>query len=134
MTGGHINTIPTSGRRRSLYLTFRDATCLPRIRRWLRSNLLCADVELDAELVCCELVTNAVEHGGGSGAVRIDITGEAQVRVEVDDTDPAGTLTVGRSRLKDARGRGLALVNNLARWGITRTITGKTVWATLRLA
>jgi anti-sigma regulatory factor (Ser/Thr protein kinase) len=116
---------------RSLYLAFRDATCLPSIRRWLRSNRLPADVEVDAELVCCELVTNAVEHGGGTGAVRIDIVEDARVRVEVDDGDPAGALTVGRSRLTAPRGRGLALVDTLARWGITRTITGKTVWATL---
>jgi len=121
------------GGRQALSLTFRDLTCLPLIRRWLRSNLPPdEDLELDAELVCCELVTNAVEHGGGVGAVRIDITGDEKVRVEVDDNDPRGVLTVGRSRLGPYRGRGLAIVDSVARWGVRRTIIGKTVWAILR--
>ena len=121
-----------SGQRHSLSLTFGDATCLPTIRRWLRSKLPQeADLELDAELVCSELVTNAVEHGGGAGAVRIDIVGELQVRVEVDDAEPAGALTIGRSRFGPNRGRGLTVVDAVARWGVTRTVAGKTVWATL---
>ena len=127
-----ITVMPSRGRRRSLCLTFGDATCLPGIRRWLRSALSPQDdVELDAELVCCELVTNAVEHGGGTGAVRIDIIGDGQVRVEVDDIDPAGAPTVGRSRLGPYRGRGLRIVSALADWGVTKTAAGKTVWATL---
>ncbi len=122
----------TQSSRHSLSLTFADATCLPTIRRWLRSNLPPeGDLGLDAELVCSELVTNAVEHGGGAGAVRIDIGGDSQVRVEVDDADPAGALTIGRSRFGAFRGRGLAIVNAVAHWGVTRTVTGKTVWATL---
>jgi anti-sigma regulatory factor (Ser/Thr protein kinase) len=112
-------------------LTFVDGTCLPVIRGWLRSNLKPeSDLGVDAELVCCELVTNAVEHGG-CGAVRIDILGDGQIHVEVDDADPAAALTVGRSRFGGYRGRGLAIVSSLARWGVVRTVTGKTVWATL---
>jgi hypothetical protein len=129
---GRISMTRSPGRTRSLCLTFGDATCLPVIRRWLRSTLTpIVGVEPDAELVCCELVTNAIEHGGGAGAVRIDISGEGQVRVEVDDADPAGALTVGRSRFGDNRGRGLTIVNTIAEWGVRRTATGKTVWATL---
>jgi anti-sigma regulatory factor (Ser/Thr protein kinase) len=114
-----------------LRLVFGDGTCLPLIRRWLRSNLANEDLELDAELVCCELVTNAVEHGGGAGTVRVEVMPGGQVRVEVDDGDAAGVLTVGRSRLDACRGRGLMIVRSVARWGIRRTVTGKTVWATL---
>ncbi len=117
---------------RSLSLTFPDSTSLPAIRRWLRSNLPPdADLELDAELVCCELVTNAVEHGGGAGAARIEVVGDRQVRVEIDDADPDGILTVGRSRFGGSRGRGLTIVNSVSRWGVVRSLTGKTVWATL---
>jgi anti-sigma regulatory factor (Ser/Thr protein kinase) len=122
----------SSERTRSLSLTFRDSTSLPAIRRWLRSNLPPdADLELDAELVCCELVTNAVEHGGGAGALRIEVIGDRQVHVEIDDMDPGGILTVGRSRFGGSRGRGLTIVNSVARWGVIRSLTGKTVWATL---
>jgi anti-sigma regulatory factor (Ser/Thr protein kinase) len=122
----------SSGRGHLLSLTFRDLTCLPVVRRWLRSNLPPeGDLAIDAELVCCELVTNAFEHGGGTGAVRIEITGGRRVRVEVDDPDPDGTLTMGRSRLGPFRGRGLAIVDSVARWGVRRTVGGKTVWATL---
>jgi hypothetical protein len=120
----------SSGHPRSLSLTFWDAGCLSLIRQWLRLSLPDgSDLELDAELVCCELVTNAVEHGGGFGVVRIDVVDETQVRVEVDDHDPNGALTVGHSRLGAYRGRGLTIVNSFARWGITRTGTGKTIWA-----
>jgi anti-sigma regulatory factor (Ser/Thr protein kinase) len=98
--------------------------------RWLRLNLA-NDLELDAELVCCELVTNAVEHGGGAGTVRVEVMADGQVRVEVDDGDAAGVLTVGRSRLDASRGRGLMIVSSVARWGIRRSVSGKTVWATL---
>jgi anti-sigma regulatory factor (Ser/Thr protein kinase) len=41
-------------------------------------NLADEDLELDAELVCCELVTNAVEHAGGAGTVRVDVTSEVR--------------------------------------------------------
>jgi len=118
--------------RRSLSLVFRDAGCLPALRRWLRSSLPAgSDLEVDAELVCCELITNAVEHGGGVAAVRVDVLGNRRVRVEVDDHDTASVLTVGRSCMGENRGRGLIIVNAVASWGVARTATGKTVWATL---
>ena len=66
------------GRQRSLKLAFGDATCLPDIRRWLRANVDDGDVTMNAELVCTELVTNAVEHGGGHGDLRIEITDDGQ--------------------------------------------------------
>lgn len=86
---------------------------------------------LDAELVCSELVTNAIEHGGGHGAVRVDIVGDNRVHVEVDDHNPDCALIVGRSRLGRYRGRGLTIVDKVARWGVTSTSAGKTVWADL---
>lgn len=120
-----------SGRYRSLALAFADATCLPAIRRWLRANVVDRDTTMNAELVCTELVTNAVEHGGGNGDVRIEVSDDGQVYMEVDDSNPTAVLTVGRSRLGTHRGRGLQIVDSLAAWGILRTAHGKTVWAGL---
>ena len=118
-------------RRSSLRRDIRDPACLPGLRRWLRDNV--DDPEeggFDAELVCTELVTNALEHGGGAGVVRILVEG-ARVCIEVDDAGGGGALTPGTSRLGVHRGRGLALVSAVARWGVVRTGGGKTVWAIL---
>ncbi|MHA6797144.1 ATP-binding protein [Pseudonocardia bannensis] len=117
--------------RRSLSLTFHDVTRLRELRQWLRANLPEGeDIELDAELVCTELVTNAVEHGGGLCAIRIDVDDD-RVHIEVDDVHAFAPLTVGRSRFGRHRGRGLTIIDAVATWGVTRTATGKTVWATI---
>ena len=116
---------------RSLHLSVGDAHCLPELRRWLRTALGDDDVEIDAELVCTELVANAVEHGGGLTGVRIDAADPARVRVEVDDRGGATVPTVGRSRLGAHRGHGLTIIDTVAEWGVTATPTGKTVWAVL---
>lgn len=117
-------------RRRTLAVTPCAATQLPGLRRWLRSALAGRDHDGDVELVCTELVTNAVDHGGGAQAVRIAID-ERDVRIEVDDADPDGRLRVGRSRVGTHRGRGLAMIDAVAVWGVARFATGKTVWARL---
>ncbi|GAA1829050.1 hypothetical protein GCM10009836_03580 [Pseudonocardia ailaonensis] len=89
------------------------------------------DLVMNAELVCTELATNAVEHGGGAGTVRIDVVEGDGLHVEVDDGEPAAALTIGRSRLGGFRGRGLQIVTAMADWGVVRRAEGKTVWATL---
>lgn len=114
---------------------FADPTCLPELRRWLRDALPPGDLETDAQLVCTELVTNALEHGAPPYEVRLAVAGRATVRVEVDDADGGAAVTVGRSRLGRLRGRGLILVEALASWGIVRDpADGKTVWAQLPVA
>jgi anti-sigma regulatory factor (Ser/Thr protein kinase) len=112
-----------------LRLAFGDATCLTAIRRWLRATIDDQDTLLTAELVCTELVTNAIEHGGGAGSVRIRITDTPRVHVEVDDHNPSAQLTVGSSRLGPHRGHGLRMIDSVAAWGIIRNASGKTVWA-----
>ncbi|WP_145981439.1 ATP-binding protein [Pseudonocardia sp. HH130629-09] len=87
---------------------------------------------LRAEVVCTELVSNAVDHGGGGGEVRLRSVADGWL-IEVDDTDPDGVLTPGRSRLGGNRGRGLTLVGAFATWGVRRTLGGKTVWANIAL-
>jgi anti-sigma regulatory factor (Ser/Thr protein kinase) len=115
----------------ALALSFRGAGCLPEVRRWLRAHLAAADLVVDAELVCTELIANAVEHGGGGGRVRIDVLTGPGVLVEVEDGAPAAELTPGRSRFGGHRGRGLTITSALADWGVVRTDTHKTVWAIL---
>jgi anti-sigma regulatory factor (Ser/Thr protein kinase) len=115
----------------SLVATFRDATCLPALRGWLRAHLAeGTDARSDAELVCTELVTNAVEHAHGPRAVRITMLDTARLRIEVDDAG-SSRPTLGRSRFGSVRGRGLTLVDAVSRWGVRGRLGGKTVWATL---
>jgi anti-sigma regulatory factor (Ser/Thr protein kinase) len=120
----------------ALVLPFRGAACLPEVRRWLRANLDAADLDAvalvaDAELVCTELIANAVEHGGGVGRVRIEVLVGPGVLVEVEDGAPGAELTPGRSRFGGHRGRGLTITAALADWGVVRTDSRKTVWAIL---
>jgi anti-sigma regulatory factor (Ser/Thr protein kinase) len=72
--------------RRSLHRTWCGVASLPVLRRWLRTNVPAGVDPADAELVCTELVTNAIEHGGGARAVRITVDSR-QVCVEVDDDE-----------------------------------------------
>jgi DNA-binding NarL/FixJ family response regulator len=79
-------------------------------------------------LLTSELVTNAVVHAGTDVDVVVRLTG-AIARVEVTDRSEL-SLTPRRSGLEDDSGRGLELVQALARrWGTTRQPGGgKTVW------
>ncbi|KAF4406175.1 MULTISPECIES: ATP-binding protein [Streptomyces] len=84
-------------------------------------------------LVVAELAANAVLHGrvpGRDCALRLAYdTGAATVRVEVSDTSPALPVP-GNPAREDDHGRGLALVEAVAGWGVQdRTGPGKTVWA-----
>lgn len=94
---------------------------------------LCAAAHLSQDtcetalLLTTELVTNAIEHGGGPAVLDASIHDQA-VRVAVDD---ASTVTP-EPRLAsefEERGRGLFLVAALAsRWGTVPRTGGKTVW------
>ncbi len=79
-------------------------------------------------LLTSELVTNAIVHAGAELDVVVRLTGEA-ARVEVTDRSSAPpALRVATE--DDSSGRGLALVEALARrWGTRRMVSGgKTVW------
>lgn len=103
------------------------------LRRWIRAHVVADQDTLDdAQLVCTELASNAIEHACGPRAVRISVT-EREFTVEVDDGDPDSPLTLGRSRLGDHRGRGLLVVDTLCPWGVRRAPSGKTVWAVIPL-
>jgi anti-sigma regulatory factor (Ser/Thr protein kinase) len=83
-----------------------------------------------AQLVVTELVTNAVEHAGGS--IELIVTVRRHVlRVEVSDDND--TLPLPLDSPPDAlRGFGLRLVDAVAsHWGINPTTRGKIIWADL---
>jgi len=96
------------------------------VRAWL------ASWDLDhlrdrAELATSELVTNAVEHAGGSVGVRIEVQDD-EVRIAVTDPDSSLPLARGASET-DAGGRGLHIVQAISdRWGSERLDGGKTMW------
>lgn len=113
----------------SLHHNGCDASCLPELRQWLRTNLPADDdVGIDAELVCTELVTNAIEHGRGAAEVRIHVQDD-QVRIEVDDHNTAALPAMRTPTPDDYRGRGLTVIDAIATWGTMQHPTGKTVWA-----
>jgi anti-sigma regulatory factor (Ser/Thr protein kinase) len=114
-----------------LTTAFRDARCLPRLRAWLRDRVGDPERRGDAELVCTELVTNAVEHARGPRRVALSVA-EGRVRVAVTDGSPDRAPVPGRSRFGgEFRGRGLMLVDALSDWTVRAERRTKTVEATL---
>ncbi|GGU81136.1 ATP-binding protein [Lentzea flava] len=105
---------------------------LVRVRRWAAQELAdLSDDELgDVLLVVTELITNAFDHGQMPAQVRLQrSTQPCFVRIEDEDASP-DRPTLGRSRLSDTRGRGLIIVDRLAKdWGVISHPVGKTVWA-----
>jgi anti-sigma regulatory factor (Ser/Thr protein kinase) len=109
---------------------------LPAVRAWVRRTAadIGADALTDLLLVVVELVTNAIEHGGGPRCLRLSRT-RAEIDVEVEDTN-LDELTPGVSRFGASahRGAGLVLVRRICRdWGVRRDTAagGKTVWSTM---
>ncbi|RSM37636.1 sensor histidine kinase [Amycolatopsis balhimycina DSM 5908] len=96
-----------------------EATNLAQARNFARTHArhagLSEDQVVDAELVVTELVTNSIDHGGGSGQLRI-WTADGHLVCQVDDH---GTLTdplAGRHPVapEQHRNRGLLLVNHMS--------------------
>ncbi|HEY5834572.1 ATP-binding protein [Streptomyces sp.] len=115
----------------------RDPRCVPQARHELRRELdswglnRVAD---SAELVLCEVLTNAVRHARAPRDRLIETRFErlrGGVRIEVHDANE--TKPVRREAPADAdSGRGLALIDALTggRWGVSdREGAGKLVWA-----
>jgi anti-sigma regulatory factor (Ser/Thr protein kinase) len=108
------------------------------VRAWLRGLVadLAGEHRADVVLVGVELVTNAIEHGGGPQWMRLARRDDpCLVRIEVADSN-LGQLTLGTSRFGPAahRGNGLVLVRGMSHgWGVHRDAIRmcKTVWTTL---
>jgi DNA-binding NarL/FixJ family response regulator len=109
----------------------RDPASARAARRFVRDALAGADSE-DLEdtvtLLVSELVTNAVVHGGSDVEVLVRLM-PGTVRVEVRDASEAAPAPRAAGD-EDSSGRGLALVESLARrWGVDPVAGGgKTVW------
>ena len=103
------------------------------VRRFAAENNL-LDRAGVALLVLSELVTNAVIHGAAPIQVEVTSAGD-MLRIEVSDGDSRVELIAPRAELTTRPGgRGLHIVNSLARdWGTTRDDGGKTVWAEVGL-
>lgn len=94
-------------------------------RRTLRDWGLDALVE-STELLVSEVVANAVRFASRPITLRLLCTDV--LRCEVED-DSSAVPRMRHARLSDEGGRGLFLVDQLARrWGATRVSTGKVVW------
>ena len=120
------------------HLQGRGPEVLTEVRAWLCGLVadLAGEYRADVILVGVELVTNAIEHGGGPRWMRLSRRDEpCLVRIEVADSN-LGQLTLGTSRFGPAahRGNGLVIVGGVSHgWGVLRDdIRGwKTVWTTL---
>ncbi|MEU6733928.1 MULTISPECIES: ATP-binding SpoIIE family protein phosphatase [Streptomyces] len=110
------------------FLEPEDATP-SRARRLARSALARWDLEEltdSVELLVSEVVTNAVRYA--SRPITLRLLRTDVLRCEVGDDVPQ-LPRLRQARATDEGGRGLYLVNKLARrWGATRLSTGKVVW------
>jgi anti-sigma regulatory factor (Ser/Thr protein kinase) len=105
-------------------------------RRYIRSRSAAWPPELleIAVLLTSELVTNAVVHGAAPIRLLVVEDGD-RLRVEVGDGEPMLPDGPAKATERDASGRGLLIVDQLAeRWGThPRTAPpGKVVWFEVR--
>jgi anti-sigma regulatory factor (Ser/Thr protein kinase) len=118
-------------------LTFpAEVSSVPAARRFVRDSLIALGAVGacdDAELLVCELATNAVLHARTSFTVEVSGDGRT-ARICVHDLSPA------RPRTRDyglgaTTGRGMRLVASIAAdWGVEQQGSGKTVWFALPVA
>ena len=91
------------------------------------------DVQEIAELVCTELVTNAVEHAHSPSRLTLTCTRSA-LQLSVQDYCPSPIPRPRPIDVNARRGRGLHLVAGLAQaWGVDPHPDGKTIWASVPL-
>jgi anti-sigma regulatory factor (Ser/Thr protein kinase) len=112
-------------------------------RRFVRETIDAAGVEVDVDmalLLTSELVTNAVQHTGQRGTLRVCCN--PTFRIEVTDERPdlpvptpahaaraATAAAAGMSSADGESGRGLLFLDSLAsRWGCETDGATKTVW------
>ncbi|HWH44566.1 MAG TPA: ATP-binding protein [Thermoleophilaceae bacterium] len=89
-------------------------------------------VEIVALLVS-EVVTNAFRHGSGNGPVRVRVTVDDAIKVEVRDSGDGFVPAPRGSAQDEPGGWGLYLVGSLAKeWG-AESDGGTRVWFTLPL-
>jgi serine/threonine-protein kinase RsbW len=104
-------------------------------RQWSRQTM--ADWRLDeiadvaAQLVS-ELVTNSIEHAQTACVRLMLIHAAATLWIDVRDDDTASLPARRLAGPYDVRGRGLVIIEAMsARWGVSVTEAGKSVWCEL---
>jgi anti-sigma regulatory factor (Ser/Thr protein kinase) len=132
----HMSPGWAEGTRRRVQLTLPAAPQAVRLARRATRDALgvwqLGQLEETAVLLVSELVTNAVCHARGTGAVALELTSaETWLRVEVLDADPREPQW-RTPEAWDESGFGFVLIDALAdRWGVRQTAEGKAVWAEL---
>ena len=108
----------------------RRAEEVPSARRFIREALADHPGSSDAELLTCELVTNAVRHAADAAAITVVVIRHGKyVHVDVIDDGRSGLPHWREASGHDESGRGFQLVNEIAhRWGFFREQTGTCVW------
>jgi len=103
---------------------------VPAARRFVRAALGGHPAAFDAELLACELVTNAVQHATDAGWVTVAVMRRGVVvHVDVIDDGRGGLPHWREATGQDEGGRGFQLVNEIAqRWGFLREPGGTCVW------
>jgi serine/threonine-protein kinase RsbW len=103
---------------------------VPAARRFVRDVLADHPARGDAELLTCELVTNAVQHATDAARVTVTVIGRGAVfHVDVTDDGCIGLPHWREAGGHDEDGRGFQLVDAIAeRWGFLRERSGTCVW------
>jgi GAF domain-containing protein/anti-sigma regulatory factor (Ser/Thr protein kinase) len=108
-----------------------DPEAIRLARKFVAGHVPAGTLRDDAELIACELLANAYQHGTQPVTVRV-LANDDRVRIEVQDgsSRPPVRALVGEQNMT---GRGLALVEQLSeRWGVRpENGGGKSVWAEL---
>jgi serine/threonine-protein kinase RsbW len=108
----------------------RRAEEVPAARRFVRDILAGHPACVEAELLTCELVTNAVQHAAGAAGVTVAVMRRGLVvHVDVIDDGRTGLPHWREAGGQDEGGRGFLLVNEIAqRWGFLRERASTCVW------
>lgn len=130
MPGASFTVSAPAGPRSATRTFARRAEEVPAARRFVRDVLADHPCCCDAELLACELVTNAVRHAADAARVTVAVMRlGAMVHVNVVDDGRTGLPHWREARGHDEDGRGFQLVNALAeRWGFLRERSGTCVW------
>jgi len=129
---GGLRSVAPAGATRTFT---RRAEEVPAARRFVRDVLADHPGCCDAELLTCELVTNAVQHATGAARVTVAVMRlGGVVHVDVIDDGCVGLPHWREAGGHDEDGRGFQLVDALAeRWGFLRERSGTCVWFEIAL-
>src|SRR3954467_13349703 len=126
---------PVGAPRKRLRIAIAGGTRAPeRARWWIESAASWLPVELESTLLLltCELVNNAVRHGGAAEDQVIELELSAldadRVRVQVSDPGVGFDPTPRDAPLDEVGGWGLVLIESMAEsWGVEQD-AGTRVW------